>query len=167
MKISSLIANVLNTLKKWHTLDLKFWDNHHYDCTDINNVIENLAYRNYCGWHLHELYFENLKRDIVDGSQITQHNLFRNQCMEVVDSFFSENQNTEAKYHSEGFGNIIDRIINDYIKYLHCLEIQDERSESLKQQVEILIQVADELQEEVLLGQKQVIVWKRFKVQYE
>ena len=87
--------------------------------------------------------------------------------MEVVDSFFSENQNIEAKYHSEGFGNIIDRIINDYIKYLHCLEIQDERSESLKQQVEILIQVADELQEEVLLGQKQVIIWKRFKVQYE
>ncbi len=167
MKISELIANVIIKLKYWDSLDLKFWDNHPLDYNDINSVIENLAYRNYCGWHLHELYFENLKRNIVDGSQITQHNRYRNQCIEIVDSFFCENQNTEAKYHSEGFGNIIDRIINDYIKYLHCLEFQDERSESLIKQVEILTQVADELQEEVLLGQKQIIIWKRFKVQYE
>lgn len=167
MNIKELVFEIKITLDNWHNQNKTYWDNHDFDPKSLSSVIEKLAYHNYCGWHLHELYFENLKRNIVDGSQITQHNRYRNQCMEVVDSFFCENQNTEAKYHSEGFGSIIDRIINDYIKYLHCLEIQDERSESLKKQVETLIEVADELQEEVLLGQKQIIIWKRFKVQYE
>ena len=60
MKISELIANVIIKLKYWDSLDLKFWDNHPLDYNDINSVIENLAYRNYCGWHLHELYFEEI-----------------------------------------------------------------------------------------------------------
>ena len=37
----------------------------------------------------------------------------------------------------------------------------------LSEQMEKFKQSSDELQEEVLLGQKQIIIWKRFKVQYE
>ena len=167
MKISELVSNVLDKISLWNNRDLKFWENHSYDCTDINSVVENLAYRNYCGWHLHELYFENIKKNIVDGSQITQHNIFRNECMEIIDAFYTSEQNTNAKYHSEGFGSIIDRIINDYIKYLHCLEYNDTKAEDLLKQVEILTSIADDLEEEVVSGTKQILVWKKFKVQYE
>ena len=167
MNIKELIFEIKITLDNWHNQNKTYWDNRDFDPKSLSIVIEKLAYHNYCGWHLHEVYFENVKNNIHDGYMTTNHNIHRNQTMEMIDAFYTSNQNTNAKFHSESFGSIIDRIINDYIKYLHCLENQDERSESLKQQVEILIKVADELQEEVLLGQKQIIVWKRFKVQYE
>jgi hypothetical protein len=97
----------------------------------------------------------------------TNHNVYRNQTMEMIDAFYTTDQNADAKYHSEGFGSIIDRIVNDYIKYLHCVEYSDVNAEGLLNQVEILTDIAADLEEEVLSGTKQILVWKKFKVQYE
>ncbi len=167
MEIKEIIKEIFIVLDKWHDLDYKIWDDYYEDNNDILYVVQKLAYHNYCGWHLHELYFENIKKNIIDGSVITDHNKKRNTCMESIDNYFTKNQNTEAKFHSEGFGSIVDRIVNDYIKYLHCLEYNDQRSEKLLYQVQLLTKIANELFDEVKNGTKQIIVWEKFKVQYE
>jgi hypothetical protein len=167
LNIKELVFEIKTTLNNWHNQNKTYWDNQDFDSDNLSSVIEKLAYHNYCGWHLHEVYFENVRNNIHDGHMTTNHNVYRNQTMEMIDAFYTTDQNADAKYHSEGFGSIIDRIVNDYIKYLHCVEYSDVKAEGLLNQVEILTDIAADLEEEVLSGTKQILVWKKFKVQYE
>lgn len=163
--IKELISNIKKTIDDWHSDDLKNFDlKSDFDTSDLFLLIKKLAYHNYCGWHLIEEYQSSNKKTVqfvYDGG--LKHNKDRNSCMEMIDEIFYKLQKNEGSFNSEGFGSIFDRLINDYIKYLHLKESNDLRSVDFYKQI-IFIEIAlEQLYKEVLDGSRKITIFKKFK----
>lgn len=162
------VDTVFEILKSWHGQNLTIFDLEEDDNNDdLSLILKKLAHCNYLGWHYCEIYFENLRNKNFNGLLITETNKSRNVQMEKIDEFFEHLQSDQGEYHTESFGSITDRLINDYIKYLHCVEYDDDRSKGLFEQINLLIEVSSKLLDDVLQGKKKLLVWKKFKVKYE
>lgn len=162
------IDDVFDLLSKWHNNKLTIFDfEENIEENSLLHTIAKLAYYDYLGWHYCEVYFENLRNKNFNGLLITESNKSRNLCMEQIDEYFHAIENSDGDFHSESFGSIMDRILNDYIKYLHCLEYEDNRAVDLKDQIDLLIDISINLLEDVKNGKKKLLVWKKFKVKYE
>lgn len=163
--INELILNVRKTIDDWHSNNLKnFKIKKNFDVNNPSCLIKKLAYHNYCGWHLIEEYQNSNKKTVqfvYDGGLI--HNKDRNNCMEIIDEFFYKLQKNEGHFNSEGFGSIFDRLINDYIKYLHLKESNDIRSDSFYEQIKFLEIALEQLYKEVLVGSRKITIFKKFK----
>jgi|APGre2960657404_1045060.scaffolds.fasta_scaffold01442_2 hypothetical protein len=163
--IKELILNIKKTIDDWHSNNLKNFEiEKNFDENNPSCLIKKLAYHNYCGWHLIEEYQNSNKNTIqfvYDGGLI--HNKDRNNCMEMIDEFFYKLQKNEGNFNSEGFGSIFDRLINDYIKYLHLKQSNDIRSDSFYEQINFLETALEQLYKEVLVGSRKITIFKKFK----
>ena len=163
MIIKKIISNTKNLINEWHTEDKK-WFSSNLNNLDIQNSVNKLAFHNYCGWHFIEEY-QNKNKEIIsfvyEGG--LEHNKNRNECMEKIDEFFDKIQLKTGGFNSEGFGSIFDRIINDYIKYLHLKENNDTRAELMEDQIYFLEKAAEQLYTDITCGQRQIKIFKKFK----
>jgi len=166
MQIQEIIQEIKTTIDSWHSENLKWFE---YDTIldtkdDIVNVIKKLAFHDYCGWHFIEGYQDTNKNNIqfvYDGG--LEHNKYRNACMEKIDEFFYSLQKNSGSYNSEGFGSIFDRIINDYIKYIHLKESNDPRAEDFYKQIEFLENALNQLYSEIITGTRRITIFRKFK----
>lgn len=165
MEITGLIQLLKSSINQWHDLDLKIFENNDYNNLNLESSLIKLSYHNYVGWHMIEQY-QNADNDVVkfvyEGGLF--HNSSRNFCMQVIDEFYVNIQNPDAEPHSEGMGNIFDKLSNDYIKYLHLIESKDARSNLLEKQVNYHENCLMKLHKQIKEGDKSIIVFQKFKV---
>lgn len=148
---------------KWHSQDLTLFDfNEPLEGLDLHVV--KLLYHNYQIWHFIELYTSPDSGTVLfvyDGG--IRHNKLRNESIEAVDSILCQKQKGTGKINSETVGSIIDRIGILYIKLLH---LKDERVKIIEKQLEILVNCAKELMEDMISGERQCVNFSRFKIEY-
>jgi hypothetical protein len=87
----------------------------------------------------------------------------RNEAIEKLDSFYVSVQGSSDNFHSEGMGNIFDRLINDYLKYIHLVQDLDERSKLLTAQMDFTKKCLTNLDQDIRNGVKQIMVFQKFK----
>jgi hypothetical protein len=165
IKIQEIVQEIKITIDLWHSKNLKWFEyDTILDTTDITNIIKKLAFHNYCGWHFIEGYQDTNKNNIqfvYDGG--LEHNKYRNACMEIIDEFFYLIQKNSGIYNSEGFGSIFDRLINDYIKYVHLKETNDSRADDFYKQIVFLENALEQLYNEIIIGTRRITIFKKFK----
>jgi len=166
MDIKQLIDNIKVTIDKWHNANLGYfeYEESNFNVSDINSLIEKLAYHDYCGWHFIEGYQTSNKdfiRFVYDGG--LEHNKHRNACMEMIDELFFSIQKNTGTNNSEGFGSIFDRLINDYIKYIHLRDSHDDRYHNLSPQITFLENALIELYQEIISGTRKITIFRKFK----
>lgn len=164
--ISKLISITKDNILAWHNQGLKWFDfKSQYQEQDIRSTIERLSFHNYCGWHLIEEY-QNSNKDTVsfvyEGG--LHHNRERNNCMERIDLHFYSLQKHTGAFNSEGFGSIFDRHSNDFVKLLHLNELGDPRANEFEKQIAFLENAIEQLSNDIITGQRQVMIFKKFKV---
>ena len=161
----SSIDLVLSTLDKWHQSNSVFFDfSSNFDDGSFKYWLQKLAYHDYEGWHYIE-EFANQDKKVVqfvyEGG--LEQNKLRNEAIEKIDSFYVSVQGSSDNFHSEGMGNIFDRLINDYLKYIHLVQDLDERSKLLTAQMDFTKKCLTNLDQDIRNGVKQMMVFQKFK----
>ena len=161
MDVVNCIDLLKSSILKWHSEDLKIFEDNGLNNSDLSSTLVKLSYHNYVTWHMIEEY-RNSDNDVVkfvyEGG--LTHNSARNFCMQVVDEHYVKLQDNSAESHSEGMGNIFDKLSNDYIKYLHLIENKDERALLLEKQVMYFENCLIKLDSDFKNGKKSIIVFQ-------
>jgi hypothetical protein len=162
--ITEALSITKEFINSWHKEDRTWWE-FDYQKNDIliYNCVK-LAYHDYATWHMIERYQSNDVSEIkfiYEGG--LEHNKFRNECMQNIDEYFYSFQSNTEIFNSEGVGTIVDRFINDYLKYIHLIEDNDERSSQLEFQINFSITSAEKLVQEIINGTRSIIIFKKFK----
>lgn len=167
IEIKKVVCDLKNVIETWHSENLDCFDEKEYDLEDLSSLVQKLAYHNYYCWHLLENYELDTKENVsfVWESGV-YHNKSRNVCMQNIDQIYVNIQNEESEYNSEGMGSMFDKFTNDFIKYLHLVSLQDERSESFKKQVDFHQNCIEEISNKICNGNKRIIVFQKFKISY-
>jgi hypothetical protein len=161
----SSIELVISTLDKWHKNNSVFFDfESNFDIGSFQYWLQKLAFHDYEGWHYIEEYANQDKKVVqfvYEGG--LEQNKMRNEAIEKIDSFYVSIQDNTGTFHSEGMGNIFDRLINDYLKYIHLVQDFDERSKLLVAQMEFTKTCLESLDQDIRNGVKQIMVFQKFK----
>ena len=161
----SSIDIVLSTLDKWHQNNNIFFNfESNFKSGTFEFWLQKLAFHDYEGWHYIEEYANQDKKVVqfvYEGG--LEQNKMRNEAIEKIDSFYVSVQDQTGVFHSEGMGNIFDRLINDYLKYIHLVQDFDERSKLLIAQMEFTKTCLDNLDKDLRKGVKQIMVFQKFK----
>lgn len=159
-----LVENIFFSIDQWHNEKKKIFDLE-IEKDNVLSLTKKLCYHNYVAWHLIEEYQngdENIVKFVYEGG--LKHNPARNECMQLIDQIYVNFQNPDAETHSEGMGSIVDKLSNDYIKYVHLVENNDERKHLLIDQVNFHVNSLKKLNDEILNGQKRIMVFQKFKI---
>ena len=135
-----------------------------FDIGSFQYWLQKLAFHDYVVWHYIEEYANQDKKVVqfvYEGG--LKQNKMRNEAMEKIDSFYVSMQENTGTFHSEGMGNIFDRLINDYLKYIHLVQDFDDRSKLLVAQMEFTKTCLEALDQDIRNGAKQIMVFQKFK----
>jgi hypothetical protein len=161
--IDAILATKVN-LDTWHAEQRTWWE---FEFSQEDELVFNsvkLAYHNYATWHMIERYQTNDAKEvkfIYEGG--LEHNKYRNLCIQNIDEYFYKYQTNTEVFNSEGVGTIVDRYINDYLKYIHLLENNDDRASQLEFQINFSKSSAEKLVQEMIDGTRSIIIFKKFK----
>ena len=164
MGLLEIIDYTSRSIDKWHADSLTWFDYDEEVTDDIACYVRKQAYHNYCNWHYTENYNQkepNYLGYIWDGG--LAHNRDRNLYMQKIDEYYVSVQVPCSTYNSEGLGSVLDRYSNDYIKFLHMTAENDERAPLMLPQIEFLKNIAVSLENDLLNGNRNIIVFKKFK----
>jgi hypothetical protein len=164
LDIFSMIDNLKTQILYWHINNYKIFDKNDFDESEILSILIKLAYHDYVGWHMIEDY-QNSDKEVIkfvfEGGLI--HNISRNYCMQLIDEYYVNMQNENAEFNSEGMGSIFYKLANDYIKYLHLVEDNDNRSSLLETQVSFYEKCLKKLDSDIKSKNKKIIIFQKFK----
>jgi|APGre2960657373_1045057.scaffolds.fasta_scaffold159465_2 hypothetical protein len=162
--ITEAISITKENLDLWHKENKTWWEfEFSQDDLLVYNCVK-LAYHDYATWHMIERYQSNDANEvkfIYEGG--LEHNKYRNECIQNIDEYFYKFQSNAEVFNSEGVGTIVDRFINDYLKYIHLVEDSDERATQLEFQINFSITSAEKLVQEMIDGTRSIIIFKKFK----
>lgn len=161
MIIEKILQLIFNTASEWHNKGLTVFDLPENEET-VENAAIRVLYHNYQTWHLIDLYKSNPSKVPYDNHGIT-HNKLRNYAISDLDEYLNKYQKGTGKMHSETLGDIIDKISILFLKTLH-IDKEDLRFEVATYHLNILVSCAKDLFDEMIKGDRQCPVLRRFKV---
>ena len=165
--IERIIESIKTSAEKWHADGKEIFDLDRTEDGSPEYYAVKLLHHNYLIWHYIDLYKSpdsNTVLFVYDKG--IEHNKYRNETIEKLDEILCKLQQGSGKINTETIGSAIDRLSIHYIKYLHLKTAKDSRYLKVLQQFYILVGCVNELMEDMIAGNRQCLVFSRFKIDY-
>jgi len=177
-RLKTWIDNTYNNIGTWHNIGKDYWewDNDETITNYPDNLlylINKLTYHNYILWHLENICRAGDLHNVATAKlKIDIHNQARNDTIEQIDDLLIklvQDNNTQAPYHSETLGSLIDRIIVTQLKIYHLCEINPTtelyktRHSILNDQYNFLRNCATELLDDILNNKRHIRIFRQLK----
>lgn len=165
--IERLVESIKSHAEKWHSEGKEIFELDVPTDTTPEYYAVKLLHHNYLIWHYIDLYKSPDSGTVLFVyDKGIEHNRYRNETIEQLDSALCEMQKGSGKINTETIGSAIDRMGIHYIKYLHLRDSKDSRASTVLQQFCILVGCINELMEDMVTGDRQCLVFSRFKIDY-
>jgi hypothetical protein len=165
--VIDLFENIIVAkLDDWHEKNFSHFS---YQFQEPINTLEGLVerniYYNYQGWHFEDLGQSDNAMDVMKGWQGSrENNRNRNHSIQLIDTFFLSFYAQDAEEYTETIGVILDKISILYIKYLHLVEIKDQRSQVLLDIINRIINQTSIIYKKIMDGKLKCITIPHLKL---